>query len=68
MPAKRKFLSLAKRVKLIELNNKNRCGCKIARDFGVGKTQVQNILKRKAEVLEEYEHNSSWARKPLCSK
>ena len=66
MPPKRKFLTLVERVKVIELNNKNRSARKIAEDFGVGKTQVQNILKRKAEVLEEYENNISGARKRLC--
>ena len=69
MPPKRKFLSLVERVKVIELNNKNRSACKIARDFGVGKIQVQNILKRKTEVLEEYENNISGGQKasdPVC--
>ena len=62
----RKFLSLVERVKVKELNNKNRSACEIAEDFGVGKTQVQNIMRRKAEVLEEYENNISRARKHLC--
>ena len=38
MPPKRKFLKLVERVKVIELNNKNRSACTIAVDFGVGKT------------------------------
>ena len=66
MPPKRKFLTLVERVKVIKLNNKNRSARKIDEDFGVGKSQVQNILKRKAEVLEEYENNISGARKRLC--
>ena len=66
MPHERKFLSLTERVKVIEINNKNRSTCKIVEDFGVRKTQVQNILKREAEVLEEYENNISEARKRLC--
>ena len=66
MPHKRKFFSLVERVKVIELNNKNKRGCRRFGDFGVGKTQVQNILKRKAEVLEEYGNNISGARKHLC--
>ena len=56
---------MVERVKIIELDNKNRSACKIAKDFGVGKTKVQNILKRKSEVLEEYENNISGARKRL---
>ena len=37
MPPKRKFLTLVKRVKVIEPNNKNRSARKIAKDFGFGK-------------------------------
>ena len=57
---------LCRKSKVIVLNNKSRSACKIGKDFGVGKTQVQNILKRKAEVLEEYEKNISGAMKRLC--
>ena len=53
-------------MKVIELNNKNRSAYKITEDFGGGKPQVQNILKRKAEVVEEYENTISGARKCLC--
>ena len=63
---KRKFLSLVERIKVIEINNKNRSACKIVEDLGVYKTQVQNILKRKEEGLEEYENDISGARKRLC--
>ena len=66
MPHERKFLSLIERVKVIEINDKNRSTCKIVEDFGVRKTQVQNILKREAEVLEEHENDISGARKRLC--
>ena len=41
-------------MKVIELSNNSRSARKIALDFGIGKTQVQNILKRKAEVLHDY--------------
>ena len=63
---KRKFLTLVERVIVKELNNKNRSAGKIAEDFGVGKTQFQNTLKRKAQVLEDYENTISGARKRLC--
>ena len=66
MPPKRMFLTLVERVKVIELNNKN-SACKIAGDFGVGKTQVQNFQKRKAEVLEEYENKISRP-ESVCAK
>ena len=42
MPPQRKFLTLVERVKVIELNNKNRSARKI--DFGVGKTQVPKYM------------------------
>ena len=44
MPPQRKFPTLVERVKVIELNNKNRSACKIAEDFGVGKTQVPKYM------------------------
>ena len=44
MPPKRKFLTLVERVKVIELNNKNRSARKRAKDFGVGKTQVSKYM------------------------
>ena len=31
-------------LKVIELNNKNRSACEIAKDFGVGKTQVPKYM------------------------
>ena len=66
MPPKRRFLTLVEGVKVKELNNTHRSARKIAKDLGVGKTQVQNILKRKAEVLKEYENYISGAMKHLC--
>ena len=52
MPPKRKFLTLVERVKVIELNNKNRSARKIAEDFGVGKTQVHvNIYLSHSELV-----------------
>ena len=44
MPPKSKFLTLVERVKVIDLNNKNRSARKIAEDFGVGKTQVPKYM------------------------
>ena len=51
MPPKRKFLTLVERVKVIELNNKNRS----AEDFGVGKTQVPKYMYMHIfPILNEY--------------
>ena len=44
MPPKMKFLTLEERVKVIELNNKRRSARKIAKNFGVGKTQVPRYM------------------------
>ena len=55
MPPKRRFLTLVDRVKLIELNNKNRSARKIAEDFGVGKTQVPKYMYMSIFlILDEY--------------
>jgi transposase len=54
---KAKCLTLQERVKVIELNKNGKSARKIAEELGVGKTQIQNIIKRKAEVLEDYESN-----------
>ncbi|XP_045178721.2 tigger transposable element-derived protein 4-like [Mercenaria mercenaria] len=60
--SKRKVLTLDDRARVLELS-KNKSARKIAEEMGVGKTQIQNILKRKAEVLEDIENNVSGDRK-----
>jgi predicted transcriptional regulator len=57
--SKRNFLSLDDRVKVIQLAENGKTGRKIASEMGVGKTQVQEIIKRKHEVLEEFNKNSN---------
>ena len=54
---KRKVLDLAVKLRVVKLSKSKSC-CKIAEEFGVGKTQIQSIVKRKAEVLEEFENIS----------
>jgi hypothetical protein len=60
-------LTLDERVKVLSLySDGNGKSCrKIAEELGVGKTQVQAIIKRKAEVLESYEGNISSDRRRL---
>lgn len=58
----RKVLTLDDRVRVIELS-KLKSARKIADEMGVGKTQIQKILKRKAEVLQDVENNVSGDRK-----
>ena len=64
---KRKELTLKEKVDLIKLSDGKKR--QLAETFGIGKTQVQTILKRKAELLDGYyEQNSSGDRKRLCKR
>ena len=49
--SKRKFLSLEDRVKMVRMLDSERSSRIIASEFGVGRTQVQNVAKRKREFL-----------------
>ena len=60
--SKRKVLTLNEKIRVLELS-KSISARKIADEIGVGKTQIQNILKRKAEVLEDVENNVSGEKK-----
>ncbi|KAG1687723.1 hypothetical protein GQR58_008296 [Nymphon striatum] len=57
MAAKRKFLSLDEKSKAINRLEKGSPAYKVAEEFGVGKTQIQNLRKRKCEVFEQVERN-----------
>ncbi|KAJ8300510.1 hypothetical protein KUTeg_022029 [Tegillarca granosa] len=58
MPPKRISLSLDQRLEVIKgSENDNLSARKIAQIYGVGRNQIDNILKRKAEVLSDYENN-----------
>ena len=39
----------------------------LAEQFGVGKTQIQQTIKRKAEYMTAYEENTHSSRKRLCT-
>ena len=65
--SKRKVLTLNEKIRVLELS-KGKSARKIADQFGVGKTQIQNILKRKAEVLEDVENNVSGEKKRAIQK
>ena len=64
----RKVLTVEQRVKVLELAGSGKSCRSIAEDFGVGKTQIQTIVKRKAEVLEEFEGNCSLDREKKSEK
>lgn len=61
-PSKRKVLTLDERILVIE-RSKTKSTRKIAEEFKIGRTQVQNILKRKAELMTDYENNAPGDRK-----
>ena len=48
-------LTLSERVDVIKDGEKGHSSRELAAKFGVGRTQIRCILKRKAEVMAEYE-------------
>ena len=62
--SKRKVLTFDDLVKNLELS-KHKSARKIADEMGVGKTQIQPILKRKSNVLEDVQNNVSGDRKSI---
>ena len=64
---KRRELSLKDKIELIKVSDQpGNSQRKLAAQFGIGKTQVQSILKRKAEYMTAYEDNDKENRKRLC--
>ncbi|XP_041376563.1 tigger transposable element-derived protein 4-like [Gigantopelta aegis] len=63
-PSKPIALTLEQRVEVIKKSEKDKLSArKIAEHFGVGRTQIDGILKRKAEVLADYDNNQPSDRK-----
>ena len=62
---KRNELTLQKKVDLLK-NSDGKSSRQLAEIYGVGRTQVQNILKRKREILDSYEENGNSSRKRQC--
>lgn len=54
---KRIVLTLDQKIKALELLDRGKAACRVAEDFGVGKTQIQNLKKRKLEIRSDYENN-----------
>ena len=55
---KRNELTLQKKVDLLK-NSDGKSSRQLAEIYGAGRTQVQNILKRKREILDSYEENGN---------
>jgi IS30 family transposase len=56
-------LTLSKRVEDIKLHDGGKSSRDVAQIMGIGRTQIQQIIKRKSEVLDDYESNVSNDRK-----
>ena len=56
---KRKVLTLDERVKVIKLLESGKSSRILAEHLGVGRTQIQQTLKRKAELMSDYENNAN---------
>ena len=56
-------LTLSERVKAIKLHDGGKSSRDVAQIMDVGRTQIQQIIKRKSEVLDDYESNISNDRK-----
>ena len=59
----RKVLTLSERVEVIKLHDGGKSSRDVAQIMGVGRMQIQQIIKRKSEVLDDYESNVSNDRK-----
>ncbi|XP_066278040.1 uncharacterized protein [Branchiostoma lanceolatum] len=56
---KRKCLMLSQRIQVIkEYEKGGRSSRSLAKEFGVGKTQIENIIKRKREHLDDFANNT----------
>ncbi|XP_066268105.1 tigger transposable element-derived protein 4-like [Branchiostoma lanceolatum] len=54
-----KTLTLTEKIEVIQRHEKGGIGARrLAKDFGVGKTQIQNILKKKDQYVDDYEKNA----------
>ena len=59
----RKVITLSERVEAIKLHDGGKSSRDVAQIMGVGRMQIQQIIKRKSEVLDDYESNVSSDRK-----
>ena len=63
MKMSRKVLTLEQRLEVVKHLENGKSSREIAQIMGVGRTQIQTINKRKAEIPEDYENNISSDRK-----
>jgi len=61
MASKRNFLTSEQKINVIKLSEQGSSIRHIATELKCGRTQINNVLKRKAEILEQYEGLSNSA-------
>lgn len=64
---KKTFLSLEEKIKVLKLNDGGKSARVIATELGVGKTQIQTIIKNKEEIMAHFAAGSSADRKILSA-
>ena len=47
-------------------NSDGKSNRQLAEKYGVGRTQVQNLMKRKRKILDLYEDDANFSRKHQC--
>ena len=62
-PKKRSALTLEQRIQVIPKSEKDHLSARKIEHFGVGRTQIDGILKRKLDVIADSENNVPSARK-----
>ena len=56
---KRKVLTLEERVSVLDKIEKGQSCCPVAEELGVGRTQIQNIVKNKKDILKQWADGES---------
>ena len=64
----KKTLTLEEKVKALQMYDQNPSSRKVAEAFGVGKDQIQRLVKRKADIMNEFETNVPSDRKRKVRK
>ena len=53
-----KVLPLKERVRAVQLSRQGKSARQIALELGIGRMQIQNVLKSKEEIMKAYEGNA----------
>lgn len=64
----RNVLSLDDKIRAVKLHDGGKSCNKIAKELGCGATQIKRLMKRKRDIMDEYENNSPMCKKRLTMK